>query len=104
MQTIGVSIAPSAAISLRFTVSSVSWNSRRRSECPRMTYSAPASLSIAALTSPVNAPSRSQCRFWPATPMFEARAASATACSAVNGGATTISTSVRSLTSVRGPP
>ena len=63
-----------------------------------ITYSAPASRSIAALTSPVNAPSCSQCTFWPATPTLELRAASATACSAVNGGATTISTSVTSLT------
>ena len=63
-----------------------------------MTYSAPASRSMIALTSPVNAPSFSQCRFCPATPMLVWRAASATACSAVNGGATTISTSVKSLT------
>ena len=66
-----------------------------------ITYSAPASRSIVALTSPVNAPSFSQCRFWPATPTLELRAASATACSAVNGGATTISTSVMSLTRPR---
>ena len=58
--------APRSACGSR--VSSVSWNSRRRSEWPMITYSAPASRSIAALTSPVNAPSRSQCRFCPATP------------------------------------
>ena len=46
-----------------------------------MTYSAPASRTIAPLTSPVNAPSLSQCRFWPAMPTFEFRAASAPACS-----------------------
>src|SRR5216110_2162849 len=33
--------------------------------------------------------------------MFELRAASATACTAVNGGATTISTSVMSFTALR---
>ena len=60
MHTIGVRSAASAATSLRFTVASVSPNSRRRSEWPMITYSAPASLSIAPLISPVNAPSRSQ--------------------------------------------
>jgi hypothetical protein len=93
--------APSAAINLWLTASSVSWNSRRRSEWPMMTYSAPASFSMPALISPVNAPSRSQCRFCPATPTGVLRAASATACSAVNGGATTISTSVTSFTTPR---
>src|SRR5437764_3452474 len=61
-------------------------------------YSAPASFSIPALTSPVNAPSRSQCRSWPAIPMFEPCAASAAERSAVNGGAMTISTSCTSFT------
>ena len=56
MQTIGVSLAPSAATSRRLTSSSVSPKSRRRSECPMITYSAPASRTISALTSPVNAP------------------------------------------------
>ena len=66
-----------------------------------ITYSAPASRTIAALTSPVNAPSRSQWQFWPATAMLLLRAASATACSAVNGGATTISTPVTAFTTER---
>ena len=47
MQTIGVSPAPIAAIALRLTIASVSPNSRRRSEWPMITYSAPASLTIA---------------------------------------------------------
>src|SRR5262245_41103891 len=66
-----------------------------------ITYSAPASFNIGALTSPVNAPSRSQCRFCAATPMFEFLVASTTECSDVNGGATTISTSLMSLTIAR---
>ena len=43
-----------------FTAVSVSPNSVRRSECPMIAYSAPASRIICALISPVNAPSRSQ--------------------------------------------
>jgi hypothetical protein len=101
MHTIAVNPAASAASVLALTVWSVSWNKRRRSECPMMTYSAPASLSIAALISPVNAPSFSQYRSWPAMPMLELRAASAAAWIAVNGGATTISTPVACFTSVR---
>ena len=60
MQTIAVRPAVSAARSLRFTEASVSPNRRRRSEWPMMTCVAPASLIIVALTSPVNAPSRSK--------------------------------------------
>src|SRR5438067_1140339 len=97
MQTIGVSCAAIAAVSLRLTVWSVSPNNRRRSECPMITYSAPASLIIGALTSPVNAPSRSQYTFCAATPMFDACAASTTGRTAVNGGAMTISTSCTSF-------
>ena len=66
-----------------------------------MTYPAPASASIGALISPVNAPSRAHARFWPAMPMFVLRAASATAWRAVNGGAMTISTSSTSATRLR---
>ncbi len=66
-----------------------------------MTYSAPASAIIAADTSPVNAPSRSQCMSCAATPTLLLRAASATAWIAVNGGPTTISTSAMSLTTAR---
>ncbi len=51
-----------------------------------MTYSAPASFSMPPLISPVNAPSFSEDMFCPATPTLVLRHASATACSAVNGG------------------
>jgi hypothetical protein len=60
MHTIGVSPVPNAAVVFWFTVMSVSPNNVRRSEWPTMTYSAPASRIIGALTSPVKAPSRSQ--------------------------------------------
>src|SRR3954447_5834560 len=66
-----------------------------------ITYSAPASRTMGALTSPVYAPSFSQNTSWAATAMGLLRTASATACSAVNGGATTISTSATSLTRLR---
>ena len=59
-QTIGHSPPWMAASVLRLTTSSVSPNIRRRSEWPMIANSAPASLSIAALTSPVKAPSFSQ--------------------------------------------
>jgi hypothetical protein len=101
MQTIGARPAPSTATSLRFTARSVSPNSARRSEWPRITYSAPASCTMPTLTSPVNAPSRSQCTFCAPTAMLLLRAASAAACRAVNGGATTISTSCTPATSGR---
>ena len=77
MQTIGMSSAAIAARVFRLTHSSVSPNSRRRSEWPTMTWLAPASLIIAALTSPVNAPSRSKYRSCAAMPMRVLRAASA---------------------------
>src|SRR5687768_4167302 len=101
MQAIGVSPAANAADTLRLTVASVSPNSVRRSEWPMITNSAPASLIIGALTSPVNAPSRSQYKSCAAIATLLLRAASAAACSAGNGGATTISTSVMSLTRMR---
>ena len=66
-----------------------------------MVYAAPASRTIAGDTSPVNGPSRSQYTSWADTPMLVFLAASATACKAVNGGATTISTSATSLTRMR---
>src|SRR5258707_11850042 len=100
-QTIGVKLDAIAASNLLFTVASVSPNSCRRSECPTITYSAPASLIMGPETSPVNAPQASQYRSCAATPMFVLRAASATACTAVNGGATTISTLVTSFTARR---
>ena len=52
-----------------------------------MTYSAPASRTIGALTSPVNAPSFSQNRSCAATATGEFRTASATACTARKAGA-----------------
>ena len=64
-----------------------------------ITYSAPVSLIIAALTSPVNAPSRSKYRFCADTAIAVFRAASAAAASEVNGAASTISTSSNVLTS-----
>src|SRR5258706_144455 len=57
--------------------------------------------SMGAGTSPVNAPSRSQNTSCAATPMFESRSASATGCTATNGGATTISTPATPFTSGR---
>ena len=101
MQTIGVSPDANAATALRFTVASVSPNSVRRSEWPTITYSAPASRIIGALISPVNAPSRSQYRSCAAITTLVLRAASAAACSAVNGVASTISTSATSFTRPR---
>src|SRR5437762_9978940 len=101
MQTIGVSPPAHAAAILRFTDASVSPNNVRRSEWPMMTYSAPVSAIIGALISPVNAPSRSQWRSCAAMQTLLLRAASAAACSAVNGGASTISTSSMSLTRLR---
>src|SRR5574339_675400 len=64
-------------------------------------YSAPASFNMPALISPVNAPSFSQWTSCPEMPIGEFRAASTAAWSAVNGGATTISTSLTSLTMLR---
>src|SRR6266550_4671251 len=101
MQTMGVSPPANAAASLRLTDASVSPKSVRRSECPMIAYAAPASTIIAALISPVNAPSRSQYRSCAATPTLLLRAGSAAAWSAVNGGAMTISTPATSLTRAR---
>ena len=60
MQTMGVRPAVKAAPIFRFTVTSVSPNSARRSEWPMITQPAPASFSIGPLISPVKAPSFSQ--------------------------------------------
>ena len=76
MQTIGVRPPANAAAIFRLTEASVSPNSVRRSEWPTITHSAPVSAIIAALISPVNAPSRSQCRSCAATPTLLLRAAS----------------------------
>ena len=76
MQAMGHSPEANAAVILRFTMTSVSPNSARRSECPTITYSTPASRSIGPLTSPVNAPSRSQNRSCAPMPMLLFRAAS----------------------------
>ena len=64
-----------------------------------ITYSAPASFNMPALISPVNAPSRSKYTFWAAIPRCVFRAASAAAAMDVNGGASTISTLSKVLTS-----
>ena len=71
------------------TISSVSPKSCRRSLCPRMTQVAPASLSMPAAISPVNAPEASACMFWAAmvTRLFPSSSSCATAASAVNGAA-----------------
>ena len=66
-----------------------------------ITNSAPASLIIPALTSPVNAPSRSQNMFCAETLTLELRVASLTAWTAVNGGAITTRTSFTSFTRLR---
>src|SRR2546423_2096979 len=70
------------------TQSSVSPKYCRRSLCPRMTPSQPASLSIGALTSPVKAPCFSWWQFCPKSWIADPCRAGFTAASAVNGGAT----------------
>ena len=95
-QTMGVSPARSAASSFSATISSVSPKCCRRSLCPRMTQVHPASLSIGALISPVNAPWSFAWhvlrRRWP---RGSRGTRAAHAASAVNGGAITISTCSR---------
>src|SRR5688572_11398366 len=79
----------SAAARVFFAIiSSSSPKTWRRSECPSRTWVHPASLSISAETSPVNAPSRAKCMFWPPTLTAVPLTASATAWSAVAGGKT----------------
>ena len=57
----------SAAFTFRFTSSSVSPNTCRRSEWPMRMYRAPASFTMAGDISPVNAPSFSKYMFWTPT-------------------------------------
>jgi hypothetical protein len=83
---IGISPAFTADFSFRFTLSSVSPNSWRRSEWPTITYAHPASLSIPGATSPVNAPFSSQCRSWAPSITPEAPIPAATTSSDVKGG------------------
>src|SRR4029453_9811905 len=64
---------------------------RRRSEWPMIAWVAPVSLIMAALTSPVNAPSRSKWRFCAAMPIGRLRVTSPATASDVKGGAATIS-------------
>ena len=101
MQTIGVRPAAITAFIFLFTVALVSPNSVRRSEWPTITNRAPVSRIMPALTSPVKAPSRSQCTFCAPTPIALPAAAPAAACSAVNGGAITTSTPRTSLSNSR---
>src|SRR5262249_39346606 len=75
--------------------------SRRRSECPRMTYLQPASASCAAETSPVNAPLPSQKQSCPATATGPSSSRLATAAMAVKLGATATSASRRVATPLR---
>src|SRR5260370_32687406 len=83
------------------TLSSVSRKSWRRSEWPMMTYRQPASASMGAETSPVNAPSLLQETFWPAMAMQEPFAASTAVRIAVDGGVTTMSQCAAPVTSGR---
>ena len=101
MQTIGTSPRPSAACSLLLTVRSVSPNSVRRSEWPTITYSRAgfadhrrADLAgERALALPV--------QVLRGDLDVAAARGFAAACSAVNGGATTMSTPRTSLSSAR---
>ena len=74
-QTMGSSPAESTALAFRFTPSSVSPNSWRRSEWPRITYRQPTSFSMGADTSPVNAPCGSAWQFWAASRRLESSSA-----------------------------
>ena len=70
MQTIGVSLALSAATTLRFTISIGLAEQPPSLRVPDDHVLRPRLASMPALTSPVNAPSRSSYRVWPATPTF----------------------------------
>src|SRR6267378_2496916 len=100
-QTMGVRPLSSAIKDFLATLSSVSRKSWRRSEWPMMTWRQPASASMGAETSPVNAPSLLQETFWPAMAMLEPFASSTAVCIAVNGGATTMSQCSAAATSGR---
>ena len=92
--TIGVMPLPRTALTLRFTISSVSPNSCRRSECPTITYAHARAWSMRGATSPVNAPFVSQCTFCAPSPNVS-RSDWISVCtdrSAVNGGQITTST------------
>src|SRR6266568_8328280 len=90
-QTMGVRPLASAIKLFFATLSSVSRKSCRRSECPMMTKRQPASASMVAETSPVNAPSLLQETFCPEMAMLVFFAASAAVAIAVKGGAMTMS-------------
>src|ERR1700722_11425576 len=87
----GVRPAASAALTFLLAISSVSPQNWRRSEWAIITDLHPASTSIPVDTSPVHAPSASQCTFCAAMEIAVPRTASTEAASAVNGGATIIS-------------
>src|SRR6266700_2999131 len=89
-QTMGVRPLASAIKLFFATLSSVSRKSCRRSECPMMTKRQPASASMVAETSPVNAPSLLQETFCPEMAMLVFFAASAAVAIAVKGGAMTM--------------
>src|SRR5699024_1286334 len=88
-QTSGSSPCRRAACTLRFTRSSVSAKCARRSEWPISSSRAPASLTCGTETSPVQAPSSSQCASWaPTSTSLPAGSTSATVAIAVAGGIT----------------
>ena len=93
-QRIGIRPASSAAGTFSASARSVSPKYSRRSECPSTTPWTSSSLSIGALTSPVNAPSAAWCMFCAYTCTREPRVESTIACRSVNG--TQIATSTPS--------
>src|SRR5215467_8565582 len=98
-QTMGVRPLASAIRLFLATLSSVSRKSWRRSEWPIMTYRHPASASMGAETSPVNAPSLLQETFWPEMAILVFFATSTAAEIAVKGGAMTMSQCLEFATS-----
>src|SRR5699024_7171492 len=88
-QTSGSSPCRRAACTLRLTRSSVSAKCARRSEWPISSSRAPASLTWGTETSPVHAPSSSQCASWaPTSTAPSGGSTSATVAIAVAGGIT----------------
>ncbi len=96
MQSTGLSPARRTPFSLAWTMASLSQKSRRRSEWPTSTNSAPASRAISGETSPVMAPLGSEWQVWaPSFGSVGLRSAASRA-SALIGGKTTV-TSVSGL-------
>ncbi|TML06129.1 MAG: hypothetical protein E6G36_00505 [Actinobacteria bacterium] len=96
MHAITKSPASSAAWTRLATVSSVSPKYCLRSECPTIAPYTPSSRSISAETSPVYAPSASQCTFCAATAISVPASSWTATASETNGGHTTRSTPVSS--------